>query len=95
MPTDLPESDGTFQWDSTTIIIVEAEAGGERGVGYSYADAVAASLIRDKFAELIVGRDAMAVSAAWIGADASGPQPRPSRARLHGDRGGRRGACGI
>ena len=27
VPTDAPESDGTCEWDSTTIVIVEAEAG--------------------------------------------------------------------
>ena len=26
IPTDAPESDGTYEWDSTTIILVEAEA---------------------------------------------------------------------
>ena len=24
IPTDEPESDGTFEWDSTTIVVVEA-----------------------------------------------------------------------
>ena len=24
IPTDFPESDGTFEWDSTTLILVEA-----------------------------------------------------------------------
>ncbi len=28
IPTDFPESDGTFEWESTTIVIVEAMAGG-------------------------------------------------------------------
>jgi len=39
VPTDRPESDGTLEWDSTTIVIVELTAGGERGLGYTYADA--------------------------------------------------------
>jgi len=28
IPTDFPESDGTFVWDSTTLVLVEATAGG-------------------------------------------------------------------
>ena len=27
IPTDFPESDGTFEWDSTTLILVEAHGG--------------------------------------------------------------------
>ncbi|MGH9456534.1 MAG: enolase C-terminal domain-like protein, partial [Thermoanaerobaculia bacterium] len=36
IPTDAPESDGTLEWSSTTIVLVECSAGGERGLGYSY-----------------------------------------------------------
>ena len=39
IPTDEPESDGTLEWDSTTIVVVEAHAGGETGLGYTYCDA--------------------------------------------------------
>jgi hypothetical protein len=28
LPTDGPEADGTFAWDSTTLVLVEASAGG-------------------------------------------------------------------
>src|SRR5262249_26966506 len=45
VPTDAPEQDGTFSWQATTIVLVEAEAGGETGLGYTYADASAAALI--------------------------------------------------
>ena len=31
IPTDAPEADGTLAWDSTTIVVVHAHAGGERG----------------------------------------------------------------
>ena len=41
VPTDAPESDGTAEWDSTTIVVVEATAGGETGLGYTYAPAAA------------------------------------------------------
>ena len=65
IPTDLPESDGTLKWDSTTIVVVHAHGGGETGLGYSYTHAAAADLIHSKLAGLIEGRDAMAIPAAW------------------------------
>jgi hypothetical protein len=33
IPTDAPESDGTLAWDETTIVVVEVEGGGCRGLG--------------------------------------------------------------
>jgi L-alanine-DL-glutamate epimerase-like enolase superfamily enzyme len=65
IPTDAPESDGTYQWDSTTIVIVEATAGGQRSLGYSYADTATAHLVAELLAGLVIGCDAMAISAAW------------------------------
>jgi L-alanine-DL-glutamate epimerase-like enolase superfamily enzyme len=53
VPTDSPESDGTLEWDSTTIVVVELLAGGEAGLGYTYADASVAELIRSKLAPLV------------------------------------------
>ncbi len=38
IPTDQPEADGTMQWDSTTLIVVEVAGGGRTGLGYTYAD---------------------------------------------------------
>ena len=65
VPTDEPESDGTLEWDSTTIVVVEARGGGERGVGYTYGDVAVATLIRSKLADVVEGADAMAPSATW------------------------------
>lgn len=65
IPTDAPESDGTLQWDSTTIVVVEATAGGKTGLGYSYTHTAAAHLIKRKLADIVQGRDALAVPAAW------------------------------
>ncbi len=66
IPTDQPESDGTLSWDSTTLVLVTAQAGGCLGLGYSYADPAAAELIRRLLANIVCGRDAMAVGSAWI-----------------------------
>ncbi|HEY1583307.1 MAG TPA: mandelate racemase, partial [Chthoniobacterales bacterium] len=64
--TDQPESDGTIEWDSTTIVIVEAEAGGKRSLGYSYADAVTAHLVDSKLKEIVVGRDALSPNGCFV-----------------------------
>lgn len=65
VPTDRPESDGTLEWTSTTLVLAEIAAGGCRGLGYGYADIATAALIRDRFVPLLQGRDALAVNARW------------------------------
>ena len=65
IPTDAPESDGTLEWNSTTLVVVHAAAGGRRGLGYTYADTATAKLIGDKFVALLEGRDALDVGARW------------------------------
>jgi len=66
IPTDEPESDGTLEWDSTTIVLVEAHAGGEAGLGYTYCDAAAAKLVSSQLADVVQSADAMDVRAAWL-----------------------------
>lgn len=66
IPTDAPESDGTLEWDSTTLVLARVEAGGKTGIGYSYADASTAHLVNEKFTPLLSGRDAMAISGRWF-----------------------------
>jgi len=66
IPTDEPESDGTYEWDSTTIVVVEARAGGRTGLGYTYGEAATGKLIEDKLQEVVLGLDAMDVGAAWL-----------------------------
>jgi L-alanine-DL-glutamate epimerase-like enolase superfamily enzyme len=65
VPTDAPESDGTLEWDSTTLVLVEIQAGAKRGLGFTYGDAAVAKLIDGKLGPLIVGHDPMDVPAAW------------------------------
>ena len=65
VPTDAPEADGTMHWTSTTLIVVEAEAGGETGLGYTYTDAAVVPLIRGMLAEAVQGQEALDVPAAW------------------------------
>ncbi|HEY6991494.1 MAG TPA: enolase C-terminal domain-like protein [Bryobacteraceae bacterium] len=66
IPTDFPESDGTLDWTDTTIVIVEAYAGNQCGVGYTFADIATGQLIRERLAPLLVGTDALAVPNAWL-----------------------------
>lgn len=66
IPTETPEADGTYEWDSTTIVIVEVSGGGKQGLGYTYADSSTAKLIDHKLKRIIIGRDAMSVQgASW------------------------------
>ena len=66
IPTDRPEQDGTFDWDSTTVVLVEPVAdSGLRGLGYSYADAATASVIRDTLIPAIRGRAVQDVGGSW------------------------------
>src|SRR4051794_6508711 len=65
IPTDAPEADGTIRWDSTTLVVVEIEAGGCTGLGYSYADAAASEVVRTKLAESLVDQDAFAIAKLW------------------------------
>ena len=65
IPRECPESDGTLQWQATTLVLVEPEAGGRTGVGYSYADAATATLIEGVLRDVVIGREAMDVAGAW------------------------------
>ncbi len=66
IPTESPESDGTLQWDSTVLVTVHVCAGGVTGFGYTYGHSAAVSLIGDKLAGVVKGRDVLDVpSATW------------------------------
>ena len=66
IPTDLPESDGTLEWDRTTIVIVKASSGEASGIGYTYADVSTAMLIDRLLRAVVLGRDAFDVSGSWL-----------------------------
>ena len=65
IPTDAPEADGTFAWDATVLILVEVEAGGRTGVGYTYADPSAAALIRQTLWPVIDAGDPFDLPGLW------------------------------
>ncbi|MGN6656687.1 MAG: enolase C-terminal domain-like protein [Rhodanobacter sp.] len=64
VPTDSPESDGTLEWDSTTLVLVRIDAGGREGLGYTYADRATASLVHHTLAGVVEGRNAMDIPGA-------------------------------
>jgi L-alanine-DL-glutamate epimerase-like enolase superfamily enzyme len=65
IPTDAPESDGTLAWNETGLVVVELGAGGERGVGYTYADASVARLIADQLEPRLRGCSFWDIDARW------------------------------
>ena len=59
IPTDSPESDGTKEWDSTTLVVVHVHGGGEVGLGYTYGPAAAAHVVSSMMADAVCGESAM------------------------------------
>jgi L-alanine-DL-glutamate epimerase-like enolase superfamily enzyme len=58
IPTVAPETDGTAEWDHTTLVLVELSAGGKTGLGYSYADVGAAKIVEAILAQHVRGKGA-------------------------------------
>lgn len=65
IPTDAPESDGTLEWDSTTLVLASVRAGGQVGVGYTYAGAPVVTVVHSKLADALTGADALQPPARW------------------------------
>jgi L-alanine-DL-glutamate epimerase-like enolase superfamily enzyme len=63
IPTDAPEADGTLSWDATTMVVVTASGGGQRGTGWTYAAGAAKNLIDDMLAPVVAGSAALDVPA--------------------------------
>ena len=65
IPTDEAESDGTLEWDSTTIVVVEAHGGGETGLGYTYGPKAVGAVVEELLADVVRGADASAPAEVW------------------------------
>ena len=61
VPTDQPEADGTLAWAATTVVVVEVEAGGVRGTGWTYGSAGCGPVVQDEIRASVVGTDAFDV----------------------------------
>ena len=65
VPTDRRESDGTFVWDKTTVVVVHVTGAGREGIGWTFAHTSAAELAVGPLAEAIADLDVHASAAAW------------------------------
>jgi L-alanine-DL-glutamate epimerase-like enolase superfamily enzyme len=59
IPTDSPEGDGTFRWDSTTLIICEIHAANQIGLGYTYGNMAVASIADHLAGKCLLHRSAL------------------------------------
>jgi L-alanine-DL-glutamate epimerase-like enolase superfamily enzyme len=64
VPTETPESDGTLEWEKTTLVLVEAAAAGKIGIGYSYADLATAKLVETILSSVVNGMNPLDIAAA-------------------------------
>jgi L-alanine-DL-glutamate epimerase-like enolase superfamily enzyme len=60
-----PQSDGTLEWDSTTIIVVELEVDDAKGIGYSYSHESCVAVIRDVLFPIVQGNGFCAGKSVW------------------------------
>lgn len=65
IPTDQVESDGTYRWDRTTLVLVEICAGDKRGIGFTYANVATAQFIAESLEENVCGCDPFDVPGIW------------------------------
>lgn len=68
VPTDGPdgkEQDGTLEWDSTTMVLVQVHAGGRTGLGYTYGDVSVASFVDSQLTGLLRGERITSPGALW------------------------------
>lgn len=57
IPTATPESDGTLEWEHTTLILTEIHGDGQTGIGYTYGDTAIAHVIHKMLRPLIEQQD--------------------------------------
>jgi L-alanine-DL-glutamate epimerase-like enolase superfamily enzyme len=65
VPTETPESDGTFAWTETTLVLVQVASCGVVGLRYSFADVATANLIDAHLRPGIVGYNPLNIPELW------------------------------
>lgn len=65
VPTDEPESDGTFEWNHTDVVVVQVEGGGATGLGLTYASTGTAAFVDDILRPELEGHGFASVEQAW------------------------------
>lgn len=63
IPTETPEADGTADWDSTTVVVVELSAGNATGLGFAYANEAAALVAQQLLKKVVEGQSPFAIAA--------------------------------
>lgn len=61
VPTDQPEADGTLEWSTTTVVLVEVVSGETTGVGWTYGSTGCREVVVDELTHVILGADPMDV----------------------------------
>ena len=56
IPTDAPEADGTLQWNSTTLVLVQLMGSGVTGLGYTYGNQAIAIVARHLAEHCLIGQ---------------------------------------
>ncbi len=65
IPAAALESDGTYEWNETTVVVVELESDGKWGLGYSYTDVSAAQLIEQVLLKVVLRTSALSPEHAY------------------------------
>lgn len=65
IPTDAPEGDGTFKWDSTTLVLCEVHATNEIGIGYTYGNKATAVVADELGRRCLKDRSAIDIPALY------------------------------
>jgi L-alanine-DL-glutamate epimerase-like enolase superfamily enzyme len=65
IPTESAESDGTFRWTSTTMVLVELSGGSQTGLGYTYSHSAAGLVAKDLIQSFLIGQNALDTLAVW------------------------------
>jgi L-alanine-DL-glutamate epimerase-like enolase superfamily enzyme len=63
IPTDAPEGDGTFQWNSTTLVLCEIHAEDATGIGFTYGNKATATVAHELGHKCLMQRSAMDIPA--------------------------------
>jgi L-alanine-DL-glutamate epimerase-like enolase superfamily enzyme len=66
VPLPQPESDGTLAWRATTVVAALVEAGGQTGLGWTYAPAAAGAVIGEILAPMVTGLSAFDIGRAHL-----------------------------
>ncbi len=66
IPTDAPEADGTFEWNSTTMVLVTVAAANQTGIGYTYADAATGTIAQTLLNNVVQGKDVFDQNDIWL-----------------------------